>query len=166
MSSPDARPARLPRRALMAALALTLAGCTLTPVYSPGGAGTKLFGQIRPSDPKTVDDFNFNRRLAERLGPEGDAYRLDYTLRVAVVAQAITPEEITTRYSLNGTADFTLRDSGGGAVTQGRVSSFTSYSTTGTTVATLSAEADARERLARMLADQVVTRLLAAASTP
>ncbi|WP_330449555.1 hypothetical protein FLP41_04955 [Paracoccus marcusii] len=49
-------------------------------------------------------------------------------------------------------------------ITQGRVSSFTSYSTTGTTISTLAAEGDARERLALMLADQVVTRLLAAAS--
>ena len=71
---------------------------------------------------------------------------------------------MTTRYSLNGSADFRLTDAASGAtVTEGQVSSFTSYSTTGTTVATLTAEYDARQRLARMLADQVVTRLLAAA---
>ena len=73
-------------------------------------------------------------------------------------------DRITTRYSLNGSADFTLTDATTGAtVTKGQVSTFTSYSTTGTTVATLTAEYDARQRLARMLADQVVTRLLAAA---
>ncbi len=153
---------RLPRRVLLAGI-LALSACGLTPVYGPGGKANQLYGQIRPADPTTLDAFAFNRRLAERLGPEGDRYDLDYALRIAVVAQAITPDEVTTRYSLNGTADFTLKTRDGASVTSGRVSNFTSYSTTGTTIATLSAEADARQRLARMLADQVVTRLLAAA---
>lgn len=154
---------RLPRRALLAGL-LALSACGLQPVYGPGGAASKLFGQVRPADPGTPEEFIFNRRVAERLGPEGGAYALDYTLRIGAVAQGITPDEITTRYSLNGSADFRLTDAATGAtLTQGQVSSFTSYSTTGTTVATLTAEYDARQRLARMLADQVVTRLLAAA---
>ena len=59
-------------------------------------------------------------------------------------------------------ADFVLTETASGAeVTRGQVSTFTSYSTTGTTIATMSAEQDAHDRLARMLADQVVTRLLA-----
>ncbi|MCT4331386.1 LPS assembly lipoprotein LptE [Paracoccus sp. YLB-12] len=162
MSWPD-RPSR--RAALLGLLVLP-AACGLTPVYGPGGAGTRLFGKVRPRDPQTFQDFSFNQRLAERLGPDGAAiYDLDYRLSVGVVPQAITPDEVTTRYSLNGTADFALTDASGGVLAQGRVSSFTSYSTTGTTIATLAAEGDARERLARMLADQVVTRLLAAATS-
>ncbi|WP_111559819.1 LPS assembly lipoprotein LptE [Paracoccus sediminilitoris] len=163
MSLPD----RLSRRAVLLGLgaALVLAGCGLTPVYGPGGGGTKLFGKVRPRDPDTPLDFVFNQRLAERIGPDDAAvYDLDYRISATVAAQAITPDEVTTRYSLNGTADFTLTGPGGQVITQGRVSSFTSYSTTGTTVSTLAAEGGARERLALMLADQVVTRLLAAAS--
>lgn len=153
MWSPD-------RRAALLAL-LALAGCGLTPVYGPGGAGQRLFGKVRPRDPQTYQDFAFNRRLAERLG-EGSQYDLDYRITVGVVPQAITRDEVTNRYSLNGTADFALTDREGRVLAQGRVSNFTSYSTTGTTIATLTAEGDARTRLAEMLADQVVTRLLAA----
>lgn len=157
-------PERLPRRALLLGV-LALAACGLSPVYGPGGGGGRLFGRVRPRDPETPIDFIFNRRLAERLGPEDQAeYDLDYRINAAVVSQAITPDEVTTRYSLNGTADFSLTGPGGQVVAQGRVSSFTSYSTTGTTISTLAAEGDARERLAMMLADQVVTRLLAAAT--
>ncbi|WP_373945826.1 LPS assembly lipoprotein LptE [Paracoccus marcusii] len=160
MWSPDRR------AVLLGLLAVSgLAACGLSPVYGPGGGGGKLFGKVRPRDPDTPLDFVFNRRLAERLGPEDTAvYDLDYRISAGVVAQAITPDEVTTRYSLNGTADFALTGPGGAVITQGRVSSFTSYSTTGTTISTLAAEGDARERLALMLADQVVTRLLAAAS--
>lgn len=158
MWSPDG----MTRRAALLGL-LALAGCGLTPVYGPGGAAGRLFGQVRPRDPDTFEEFAFNRRLAERLGPDSDArYDLDYRISIGVVSQAITPEEVTTRYSLNGTAEFALRDRAGAVLAQGRVSGFTSYSTTGTTIATLSAESDARRRLAHMLADQVVTRLLAA----
>ncbi len=154
-------PERIGRRAVLLGL-LAVSACGLTPVYGPDGAGNRLFGKVRPRDPKSYEDFAFNRRLSDRLGGDGDLYDLDYRLNLGVVAQAITQDQVTTRYSLNGTADFTLKDAGGRVLTQGRVSSFTSYSTTGTTIATLSAEGDARQRLAVMLADQVVTRLMAA----
>lgn len=160
------KPITLPRRAVLAGGlvgGLALAACGFTPVYGPDGAGTRLFGQVRVMDPKTSDDYAFNRRITERLGPDQAArFALEYRLAVATVAQAITPDEVTTRYALNGTADYTLTE-GGRAVARGQVSSFASYSTTGTTIATLAAEQDARERLMRMLADQVLTRLLAAA---
>jgi LPS-assembly lipoprotein len=150
------------RRAILAS-ALALAACGFSPVYGPGGVGGKLFGQIRTADPSTPDEFIFAGRIAERLGPDQSArFALAYKLRIAVVSQAITKDEVTTRYSLNGTADFVLSDAASGAqITRGQVSSFTSYSTTGTTIATMAAEQDAHDRLARMLADQVVTRLLA-----
>ena len=150
------------RRSLLIA-ALALAACGFTPVYGPGGTGGKLFGQIRTADPSTPDEFTFAGRIAERLGPDQAArFALAYKLRIAVVSQAITSEEVTTRYSLNGSADFVLTDATlGQEITRGQVSTFTSYSTTGTTIATMSAEQDAHDRLARMLADQVVTRLLA-----
>ena len=150
------------RRAALA-VALLAAGCGFAPVYGPGGAGTRLHGQVRVADPQTADDYAFLRRLTERLGPaETGRYDLAYTLRVAVLPQAITPDEVTTRFSLNGTATYRLTVSATGAtVAQGEVSNFTSHSTVGTVIATNAAEQDARNRLAVMLADQVVTRLLA-----
>ena len=148
------------RGVLLAALAL--AACGFAPVYGPGGTGTRLQDKVRTADPRTPDDFAFAGRIAERLGPDGTRYELDWRLRIAVVPQAITPDEITTRYSPNGTASYVLTEiASGRTVARGQVSSFTSYSTTGTTIATLAAEQDAHKRLARLLADQVVTRLLA-----
>lgn len=148
------------RGVLLAALALP--ACGFAPVYGPGGTGTRLQDKVRTADPRTPDDFAFAGRIAERLGPDGTRYELDWRLRIAVVPQAITPDEITTRYSLNGTASYVLTEiASGRTVARGQVSSFTSYSTTGTTIATLAAEQDAHKRLARLLADQVVTRLLA-----
>ncbi|MTH78223.1 LPS assembly lipoprotein LptE [Paracoccus aestuariivivens] len=150
------------RRSLLLA-PLAVAACGFSPVYGPGGTGGKLFGKVRTADPKTPDDFAFAGRIAERLGPDNAAkYELSWQLRIAVVPQAITPDEITTRYALNGSVEFMLTDMATRqTITRGQVSSFTSYSTTGTTIATMAAEQDAHERLARLLADQVLTRLLA-----
>lgn len=153
------------RNFLLGGLALAgLAACGFTPVYGPDGPGQRLFGKVRTADPKTMDDFAFVRRVTEKLGPVQDAqFELAYNLRIAIVPQAITPDEITTRYALNGSADFTLTEAGSGRiVTRGQVNNFTSYSTTGTTIATMSSEQDAHDRLAVMLADQVVTRLYGA----
>jgi LPS-assembly lipoprotein len=47
-------------------------------------------------------------------------------------------------------------------VISGSVDNFTSYSATGTTVATLAAERDAQERLMIQLADQIFVRLASA----
>lgn len=154
------------RRSALAAIAgvALLGACGFTPVHAPGGAGARLLGQVRVADPRTPDDHAFLRRMTERLGPDQAArYDLAYALRIAVVPQAITPDAVTTRYSLNGTAAYALTDrTTGQAVAQGEVSSFASHSTVGTVIATTAAEQDARDRLAVMLADQVVTRLYAA----
>lgn len=154
------------RRAFIASgLALAgLAACGFTPVYGPGGAGTRLQGKVRPKEPSTREEFAFNTRLAERLGPDQAAvYGLDYSLTLASTPQAATTEDnITTRFALSGTADWRLTDTASGRVlAEGQVSAFSSYGAVGTTVATVASEADARTRLAGQLADQVVTRLLA-----
>jgi hypothetical protein len=65
-----------------------------------------------------------------------------------------------------GAIDYSLTDRGTGArLAGGRVHSFTAYSATGSTVAGLAAEEDAAYRLMRILADQVVARLIATAAS-
>ncbi|MFC5739104.1 LPS assembly lipoprotein LptE [Sinirhodobacter huangdaonensis] len=155
------------RRTFLLLAAAALAGCGFTPAYGPQGGGTKLLGRVQTDSPATRDDFALIRRLSERLGPlETAQYRLAYTVRTEALGQAITPSNATTRYSLSGTVDYTLHDIGTDAVLlTGKVASFTSWSATGTVVATDAAEEDAHRRLMSMLADQIVTRLLAQAGS-
>lgn len=69
-----------------------------------------------------------------------------------------------TRYTLTGAAEWRLLEADTGVERlSGRAESFTSYSTTGSTVAMQTAEDDASTRLMRILADQIVTRLIAEA---
>ena len=144
---------------------LALAACGFTPVYGPGGTGTALQGKVLVDAPDDRDGYLLVRRLEERLGRAAQPeYRLSYTLGTAQQGQAVTATGDITRYAIIANAQYTLRRADDDAiVASGRVRSFTGYSATGSTVETLAAERDARERLMVILADQITARLFATA---
>lgn len=153
---------RVSRRLLIAA-PLALAACGFTPAYAPGGAATALLGAVRVQDPADRNGFDLVERLEERLGrPETVRYDLKFAIETESVGVGITTENEITRFNLKGVVDYTLTERATGArVSGGTVQSFTSYFTTGSTVAVLAAEEDAATRLMRILADQIVARLVA-----
>jgi len=158
MLSPD-------RRLFLTLLAGTLAACGFAPAYAPGGPAAGLQGSIRAADPGDKNAFDLVERLEERLGrPDAPRYSLAYTIRTDEVGIGITTSNAITRYTLTGRIDWTLSDATGARLAGGRVESFTSYSATGSTVAGLAAEEDAARRLMRLLADQIVTRLIGASA--
>jgi LPS-assembly lipoprotein len=155
----------LDRRSLILA-PLALAACGFTPAYAPGGAATRLTGTVRAADPADRNAFDFVERIEERLGrPQQHLYDLTYTIATETVGVGVTTDNQITRYNLKGAIDFALVDAATGAtVASGRVQSFTAFAATGSTVAGLAAEEDAGLRLMRLLADQVVARLIAEAA--
>lgn len=146
---------------------IVLAACGFTPANAPGGAATRLLGTVWVQDPGDKNGFDLVERLEERLGrPEVIRYDLGYTITTETVGVGITTDNRITRYNLKGVIEYTLTERSSGArVTGGRVQSFTAYSATGSTVAGLAAEEDAATRLMRILADQIVARLIAAAAS-
>lgn len=155
------------RHFLLGLAALPLAACGFTPAYGPEGGAAALRGRVAVQAPVSKGDFDFVARLESRIGRgEAVAYDLGYSIAVTRQSGGITAANETTRYTLRGTATWTLTDRASGSrVAGGEVSAFTSWSATGTTVAGLAAEDDAARRLMVMLADQVVIRLLAVAPT-
>lgn len=152
------------RRAFLSLIAAgALAACGFSPVYAPGGSGTALLGAVLADAPTDKRAFDLVERLEERLGPSDvPRFKLSYEIATTPVGVAITTSNAVTRFNVTGSVAYTLRDAGTDAVlTTGRVRNFTSYSATGSTVAGLAAEEDASLRLMRILADQIVTELLA-----
>ena len=150
------------RRSLIL-LPLALAACGFTPAYAPSGKAAALLGRVRAGDPSSKAAFDFVERIEERLGrPEEDLYDLNYSVATERVSAGLTSDNITTRYNLKGSVSFSLVERKSGKVlSSGRVENFTGHSATGSTVAGFAAEEDAALRLMRILADQVVTRLIA-----
>lgn len=154
----------LSRRRALGAFAgfAALSACGFTPVYAPGGAALALQGKVAITAPATVEGFRLRAQLEERLGrAEGATYALDVALMIDRDRVAVAEDGTVTRFTLPGEATFTLRGTDGAVLASDTVSAFTSYSTTGTTVATRAAEMDARARLAVILAELILTRLLA-----
>jgi LPS-assembly lipoprotein len=153
----------LDRRFLLI-LPLLLAACGFEPAYGPGGSGTALQNRVQIEAPEDRNAYLVVREIESRLGRAGaPAFALDLDIATNEEGLAIDSADNTTRFNIVGTADFVLRDLGTGqTITAGRAKSFTGYSATGTTVATLAAERDAQQRLMTILADQIMTRLLAA----
>ena len=155
-----------PTRRWLILAPLALAACGFTPAYAPGGPATALLGAVQVQDPTDKNGFDLVERLEERLGrPEAVRYDLAFTISTEAVGVGITTENVITRFNLKGVVDFTLTDRASGTrVAGGRAQSFTAYSATGSTVAGLAAEEDAAVRLMRILADQIVARLIAVAA--
>jgi len=155
------------RRVFCFGSAVALASCGFTPVYGPGGGGTGLQNAILVDEPNDRDGFLVTREIEDRLGRATNArYGLSYAITTRYESIGIAATNINTRYNILGEVTYALRDLATGEVlTSGKAENFTGYSASGSTVATQSAEEDARERLMVILADQVIRRLEAYSAT-
>lgn len=152
------------RRAFLTLLAAApLAACGFTPAYGPAGPARAFMGRIAIDDPGARPSFDLVGRLEERLGrAEAPVWRLGYSISTEIVALGITSSNAITRYNIVGRVTFALkRIDTGATVTSGSAQNFTSYSAAGTVVATAASERDAYTRLMRILADAIVTDLIA-----
>ena len=150
---------RLTRRFACLGL-LGLAGCGFAPVY---GNGPAIRGQFAFRTDESVIGFQLGTRLGERLGTaSAPRYVLKVTVRTSERAAAINAQGDTVRLNIVGIADWSIVDSATGEqIFTDRTEAFTSYAATGSTVATQATRDDARERLGIILADMIVTRVLA-----
>jgi LPS-assembly lipoprotein len=150
------------RSVLVLLAAVPLAACGFSPAYGPAGPARALLGQVSVASPADKNDFDLVERLEERLGrTSAGRYALSYRIETTASGLAITPTDDVTRFNIDGRATYSLAERGGESVLSGVVTAFTSYSTSGTTVSTVAAREDAYQRLMVILADLIVTRLIA-----
>lgn len=145
---------------------LTLAACGFSPAFTPTAPAGRLQDSILADAPADRDQFLLIQQFEDRLGRGTDGrYTLGYSYAIRGANMAVTADNVTTRFNLIGRVDYVLRDRATDAeVLRGSVDGFTGYSLTGSTTATEAAASDARRRLAVMLADRMVTQLIATAA--
>lgn len=148
---------------LLAAACPVLAGCGFEPSYGTNGAASGLLNQVVVDAPTDNETYLLVRELEDRLGRVNDGkYGLTAAVEVEELSVGRTVSGVTSRYDVVADATYALRDLGTGEVlTTGKLRNYVGYSATGTTVATLSAQDDAYERLMVILTDQIVARLWA-----
>ena len=147
-------------------LCLWLAACGFTPLYSESAPARAINGQfIIENEESGAFGFALNERLRSRLGDtDSGPYLLRIDTQIKVEERAIRADRSVLRFNLDGLAQFAVLDAATGTIRfQDSARSFTAYSAIASPFATRAAEDDARDRLARALADQIVLRLAATA---
>lgn len=149
-------------RLSLLSLLLPLAACGFEPVYAPGGPAEGLRGRIDVAAPADEEGYALVERLEERLGlPAGADLGLTADIYISEEAVGFLPSGAISRYNVSGQVTWRLtRLDDGTELLSGSERSFTSYSATSTTVATISARRDARRRLMVIIADRIVQDIL------
>lgn len=155
---------------------LGLSACGYQPAFGPSGAAQGLRNQVVLRAPVTRNEFDLAWQFERRLGhADTPVFQLNYELSVSQDGVGVTPQQEIIRNNVVGRLTYSLTDMASGAVlTGGSVDNFTGFSvdsvdvsvsppSTNATISTLSAQRDAERRLMVILADQVVTQLIATA---
>lgn len=149
------------RRSFLLSLA-ALTGCGFTPAYGPNGTASKLRGAVTIDAAASREGFNLFNALQARFGPpSAPKYRLEVSVQTREDDVGVTRDGEITRYHVVGTARYTLTDLASGEIAaDGSVQSFTAYSATRSTVASLTSTRDAYARLMDILAAAIENDLM------
>ena len=146
-------------------LVLMLAACGLHPLYGGGGSGTVAAAlrsvQVAPIEGQV--GWLVRNKLVDRLGESGTAsprYRLEVRLDDNITGFGIRGDRAVTRERRTLRARYQLVDlASGSVVLDATAGSDAGIDVVSSEYATVAAEQTAAERLAEVVADQIVGRL-------
>ena len=151
-------------RAASLALLLLLSACGLKPMYGGGSSGAVVtsLGSIQVAPIPERAGWLVRNALVDRLGGESGnpAFRLDVELDDDLTAFGIRGDSAVTRERRTLRARYRLVDlSTGEVVLDATAGSDAGIDVVSSEYATVAAEQTAQERLAQVIADQMVSRL-------
>jgi LPS-assembly lipoprotein len=151
-------------RAAALSLMLALSACGLEPMYGGGSSGTVAtgLGSIQVSAIPERSGWLVRNALVDRLGGESGnpSYRLEVELDDSITAFGIRGDAAVTRERRTLRARYRLVDLGTGEVVlDATAGSDAGIDVVSSEYATVAAEQTAQERLAQVIADQMVSRL-------
>jgi LPS-assembly lipoprotein len=157
------------KAAALLALALLLAGCGLRPLYGGGGSGAvaQSLRSVSIAPIKGRAGWLVRTALEDRLGPPAaePRYRLEVELDDDITGFGIRSDDAVTRERRTLRARYRLVDAAKGTVlVDATAGSDVGIDVVGSEYATVAAEQAAIERLAKEIADQIVTRVAVYAS--
>lgn len=151
-------------RVFALALILTLAGCGLRPVYSGGSSGAVAQGlqdiAVTPINSGKAG-WLMQNALSDRLGGgKGGRYRLDVVLDDKIEGFGVRSDDAVTRERRTLRARYQLVDTAANkTLLDATAGSDVGIDVVSSEYATIAAENSALERLAGIVADQIVSRV-------
>jgi LPS-assembly lipoprotein len=152
------------KRAALIALSLCLAACGLSPMYAEGESGS-VATSLRTVEVAPIPEragWLVRNALVDRLGgaAQTPAYRLEVVLDDDITGFGIRGDSAVTRERRTLRARYRLVDLGTGQVVlDATAGSDAGIDVVSSEYATVAAEQSAQERLAQVIADQMVSRL-------
>lgn len=150
--------------AVLAAGALTLAGCGFTPLYGTPGVTAQLAGVQVSTPPGRTGELireHLDDALARNKGA-APAYRMDLALSETRYPRGVRVDNVATRYEYVLIADYTLVSSASGApVKSGRARAQVTYDSADQPYASITAQQDAQDRAAAECARKIQVELAA-----
>jgi LPS-assembly lipoprotein len=146
-------------------VALLLPGCGLHPLYASGDSGSAaaLLRQVELAPIPGRDGWFMYNKLKQRLGEMGDsqpAYRLDVKLDENIIGLGIRGDSATTRERETLRARYQLVSlHTGQVVLDATAGSDEGIDVVSSEYATVAAEQTSEERLADIVADDIISRL-------
>jgi LPS-assembly lipoprotein len=153
------------RFAALAFALLALSACGLRPLYGGGSSGAvaETFRQVSVTPIPGRDGWLLYNKLKERLSVSGEArpaYRLEVEIDDDIIGLGIRSDRAVTRERRTLRARYRLvRASSGEVVLDATAGSDAGIDVVSSEYATVAAEQTAAERLADIVADQIVARL-------
>lgn len=151
---------------------LIVASCGFKPIYAtPQGAGAPVNKQIAigaVTAPEEVHLFITDSLRDRMVLREGEAPKYELSVVASEAAQrlAVQIDATVTRYNYRLNGRYTLRDLETQKAYQGRVRAITSYNIVSSQYSTLFAERAAREKAARLLAEDIERDILLRLANP
>lgn len=151
------------RVALLAAAALALSGCGLRPLYGGGASGpvATLLSGVEVAPVEGQSGWLIATALRDRLGAAGTPrYRLEIKLDDQITGLGVRRNDTVTRERRTLRARYQLIAlDGGRTVLDATAGSDAGIDVVGSEYATIAGENSALERLAGIVADEIVARL-------
>lgn len=158
---------RVARAAVLAAAAISLAGCGFRPLYAVGTTPdgmSSYFGQVYVDPIPGRQGVHLRNQLLDAMTPDGTpsnaAYNLNVQLTDTKEGLAIQENTQITRYNYTLTAKYELRDAVSNEVLdKGTARAIAAYNVVDSQFGTQSAERDAQERAAREVGEDIRLRI-------
>ena len=158
---------RVARAVVVAAAAISLAGCGFRPLYAVGTTPdgmSSYFGQVYVDPIPGRQGVHLRNQLLDAMTPGGTpssaAYNLNVQLNDTKEGLAIQENTQITRYNYTLTAKYELRDAVSNEVLdKGTARAIAAYNVVDSQFGTQSAERDAQERAAREVGEDIRLRI-------
>jgi LPS-assembly lipoprotein len=154
------------RRIFFGVAAATLSGCGFEPLYGRFG-DRSIADDLATIKVQLIANRSgqiLRNHLLDALTPLGEPPQPAYTMRVELIEPlpqdlGITRNEAVVRYSYSSVARFRLIDSAGKEVLLSDASGLSSYEVTNSEFATVSGQANARDRVLEEIANEIKSQL-------